>query len=288
MELLSNLALGFGVAFTLQNLLYAFGGAVLGTLDRRAAGPRPGCHDRDAAALHLRAGRDARAHHAGRHLLRRPVRRLHHRHPDQRAGRVELGGDRDRRLPDGPPGPCRLGARRGRLGLLLCRLRGDHDRGGLRSAAYRTGLQVRPGGVLLADGAGPDRCRGARVRLAGQGDRDDPAGPAHGPDQHRRHLRHAALQLRHPRAHRRHRLRGHRHGRVRLRRDHCQPGQAGRATRGLHQGREGPVAHQAGLQQRLARGTSRHVARLAAGCAAGRRRAAGGLRGLHGREEDDA
>jgi putative tricarboxylic transport membrane protein len=32
MELLSNLALGFGVAFTLQNLLYAFAGCVLGTL----------------------------------------------------------------------------------------------------------------------------------------------------------------------------------------------------------------------------------------------------------------
>ncbi|MFO1328014.1 MAG: tripartite tricarboxylate transporter permease [Rubrivivax sp.] len=32
MELLNNLALGFGVAFTLQNLLYAFGGAMLGTL----------------------------------------------------------------------------------------------------------------------------------------------------------------------------------------------------------------------------------------------------------------
>ena len=32
MELLHNLALGFGVAFSLQNLLYAFGGAVLGTL----------------------------------------------------------------------------------------------------------------------------------------------------------------------------------------------------------------------------------------------------------------
>ncbi|WP_428420070.1 tripartite tricarboxylate transporter permease [Methylibium sp.] len=32
MDLFSNLALGFGVAFTLQNLLYAFGGAVLGTL----------------------------------------------------------------------------------------------------------------------------------------------------------------------------------------------------------------------------------------------------------------
>ena len=32
MELLNNLALGFGVAFTLQNLLYAFFGAMLGTL----------------------------------------------------------------------------------------------------------------------------------------------------------------------------------------------------------------------------------------------------------------
>jgi TctA family transporter len=32
MDLLNNLALGFGVAFTLTNLLYAFGGAVLGTL----------------------------------------------------------------------------------------------------------------------------------------------------------------------------------------------------------------------------------------------------------------
>src|SRR5437667_3612097 len=32
MDLFANLSLGFGVAFTLQNLLYAFGGAVLGTL----------------------------------------------------------------------------------------------------------------------------------------------------------------------------------------------------------------------------------------------------------------
>lgn len=32
MELLQNLALGFGVAFTVQNLLYALGGAILGTL----------------------------------------------------------------------------------------------------------------------------------------------------------------------------------------------------------------------------------------------------------------
>src|SRR5438046_8079541 len=32
MDLIHNLALGFGVAFTIQNLVYAFGGAVRGTL----------------------------------------------------------------------------------------------------------------------------------------------------------------------------------------------------------------------------------------------------------------
>ena len=32
MELFNNLALGFGVAFTVQNLMYAFVGCVLGTL----------------------------------------------------------------------------------------------------------------------------------------------------------------------------------------------------------------------------------------------------------------
>ena len=32
MDLLNNLALGFGVAFTLNNLMYAFFGCVLGTL----------------------------------------------------------------------------------------------------------------------------------------------------------------------------------------------------------------------------------------------------------------
>ena len=36
-------------------------------------------------------------------------------------------------------------------------------------------------------------------------------------------------------------------GRLRLRRDHHQPGPAGRTPRGLHQGRQGPVADQAGL-----------------------------------------
>jgi TctA family transporter len=41
MDLLHNLALGFGVAFTLQNLLYAFFGACAGHPHRRAAGLGP-------------------------------------------------------------------------------------------------------------------------------------------------------------------------------------------------------------------------------------------------------
>jgi len=32
MDLIANLSTGFGVAFTLQNLAYALGGAILGTL----------------------------------------------------------------------------------------------------------------------------------------------------------------------------------------------------------------------------------------------------------------
>ena len=88
MDLINNLALGFGVAFTLQNLLYAFFGALLGTLIGVLPGLGPGGDDRDAAAGDLRARRHAGADHAGRHLLRRAVRRLDHRHPDQRAGRI--------------------------------------------------------------------------------------------------------------------------------------------------------------------------------------------------------
>ena len=44
----------------------------------------------------------------------------------------------------------------------------------------------------------------------------------------------ARYLVRHPRTDRRHRLHRHRHGRVRLRRDHQQPGQACRRARGVH------------------------------------------------------
>ena len=48
MDLINNLMLGFGVAFTFQNLAYAFGGAVLGTLIGvlpRSHRTGSGCHD---------------------------------------------------------------------------------------------------------------------------------------------------------------------------------------------------------------------------------------------------
>ena len=93
-DLFNNLALGMAVALSLKNL-----GAVLPRLpdrhaDRRAAGRRPDRHHHHAAADHLRHRSDRRAHHAGRHLLRRPVRRLDHGHPGQHPRRGDLGGHR--------------------------------------------------------------------------------------------------------------------------------------------------------------------------------------------------
>ena len=116
MELLSNLALGFGVALTLQNLLYCFIGVLLGTLIGVLPGIGPVADDRDAAADHLRAAAGVGADHAGRHLLRRAVRRLDDGDPGQPAGRVVVGRHLHRRLPDGAAGPGR--ARRSAIAAL--------------------------------------------------------------------------------------------------------------------------------------------------------------------------
>ena len=101
MELLSHLALGFSTAFSALNLFYCLIGVLPRHGDRRAARPRAGRHDRDAAAGHVRPRAGLRADHAGRHLLRRAVRRLDDGDPGQPAGRVVVGGHRARRLPDG-------------------------------------------------------------------------------------------------------------------------------------------------------------------------------------------
>ena len=88
---------------------------------RRAAGPGAAGHHRHAPAADLLAAAGLGPDHALGHLLRRPVWRLDHRDPDQPAGRELLGGDRDRRLPDGQAGPRRPGAGDRGPGLVLRR-----------------------------------------------------------------------------------------------------------------------------------------------------------------------
>src|SRR3546814_9998200 len=62
---------------------------------------------RSPAAAHLRPGTGHRDHHAGRHLLRGPVRRHHHLGAAAPAGRGVVGGYRLRRPRPCPAGPGR-------------------------------------------------------------------------------------------------------------------------------------------------------------------------------------
>jgi putative tricarboxylic transport membrane protein len=54
-DLVSNLALGFGVALSFQNIALCFLGCMVGNADRGPAGRRSDRHHRDAPADHLRA-----------------------------------------------------------------------------------------------------------------------------------------------------------------------------------------------------------------------------------------
>jgi hypothetical protein len=85
MDFVNNLALGFSSRYP-HNIMYCFIGVLLGTSDRRAARHRPDRDDLHVAAGHVRAAAGVGADHAGGHLLRRAVRRLHHGHPGQPAG----------------------------------------------------------------------------------------------------------------------------------------------------------------------------------------------------------
>ena len=178
-DLLANLALGFGVAAQPYNILFCLLGALVGTLDRRAAGHRPGRDHRDAAADHLRAAAGRRADHARRHLLRRAVRRLDHLDPGQHPGRDVLGGDllstatrwRGRAAPAPRLSIAAIGSFfAGCVATVLVAALGA-PLTGARAA-------VRPGRILLADGARPDLRGGAGEGLGAQGARDDPARPA--------------------------------------------------------------------------------------------------------------
>ena len=163
---LQHLGLGLSVATQGINLLYALIGVAAGDADRRAARHRPGRDDRDAAADDLRAAAGLGADHAGRHLLRRAVRRLDDVDPAQHAGRDVVGGDLPRRLPDGAQGPGGRRALDRGAGLVLRRDRRHDLRRDRRDPAVGVRAQVRTGRILLADGARPDRRGRAGARVA--------------------------------------------------------------------------------------------------------------------------
>ena len=190
MDLFANLALGFWVAVSAAEprlLLHRCAGR---HADRRAARHRPADHDRDAAADHLQRAAGRRAHHAGRHLLRRAVRRLDDVHPGEPARRDVVRRHLPRRLPDGAAGPRRTGAGDRGHRLVLRRHRRHAADRRVRASAGRVRPQVRRARVLLADADGPGRRGRARAgrhyQVAGDGGRGPPAWPRRHRRQHRR------------------------------------------------------------------------------------------------------
>ena len=189
MELLSNLAFGFSVAVTLQNLFYCFIGSFPRHADRRAAGHWNGSDGGDAAAADFQPQSGDRNDHARRHLLRRAVRRFDHRHPGQYPGRVVVGRHHHRRPSDGTAGARRSCARCRSDRVIYRRMLRDAGRRAVLAAAGGCRSEVRTAGLLLADGVRTGRRRCAGARLASQSDRDGGAGPAARSYRHRRQFR---------------------------------------------------------------------------------------------------
>ena len=147
----------------------------------------------------LRAGR--LADHARRHLLRRAVWRLDHRDPDQPAGRILLGRDRDRRLPDGAQGRAGPALATAALGSFFAGT----------VATFLLALFAPPLAARRAASSAPPEYFSlmvlglvASIALAHGSILKALAmivlGPAARPGRHRHLHRHAALHLRHPRA----------------------------------------------------------------------------------------
>ncbi|MNR09341.1 hypothetical protein D3C85_1255370 [compost metagenome] len=132
---------------------------------------------------------------------------------------------------------------------------------------------------------GPGRRRGAGLGLAAQGDRDDHPGPAVGHGRHGRQLGRCPLRLRHSRTARRYRLRHRGHGRVRLRRNHDQPGAEGKPRRHHRQDRHA-VPEQAGIQGSRPRRAAWYGPGFGTGYPAGRWRRAVVVCVLHAGKED--
>ena len=191
---------------------------------RRAARPRPGGDHRDPAADHLRHRAGLGDHHAGRHLLRRAVRRHHH-----------LGAAPPARRGVARSSPSSTGSRwpsRARAGTALGIAAIGSFIGGTVSIIGLSVLAPVVAGYALDFGPPEYAALGAARRPAGldgqqrrqaQGRhrrRDRPAARDRRPGRlHRRR----ALHVRQPQPGRRHRLRADRHGPLRPRRDPLQP-----------------------------------------------------------------
>ena len=252
---------------------------------RRAARHRADGDGGDAAADHVQLRAGDGADHAGRHLLRRAVRRLDDGHPDQPAGRVVGGGHRARRSRDGPPGPGRPGPGR-RRDRVLHRGYGGHRRAGRRGpTAGQHRAAVRPGRVLLAGAVRPDRVDRAGARLDAQGAGDDRARrrARHGRPGHLH--RHAPVRVRPARTVRRHRLRVGRRRHVRGGRDPAQPGERADPHGRRQQGEE-PLADPRGPAPDRRPDPAGHRSRRRARRAARRRPRAGVVHLVRRREAD--
>ena len=234
MDLFGNLIFGFGVALTLQNLLYCFIGVLVGTL----IGVLPGIGPlgtiaillpitysvSPVAAMIMLAGIYYGAQYGG----------------STTAILVNLPGETSavvtcidgyQMAQQGRAGPALAIAA---LGLVLRRHRRHAPDRAVRPAARRGRAQIRRAGIFLADADGAGRGRGAGAGRHGEIDRHGGDGLAARHRRHRRQHRHAALQLRHFRIDRRHRLHRGRGRRVRDRRDHQQSRREAGAHGALH------------------------------------------------------
>ena len=186
---------------------------------RRAAGHRPRADGGAAAADHVQPRSDERLHHVRRHLLRRDVRRLHHQHPAQHAGRDRVDRHGHRRLRDGAPGARGRGAHDGGDRIVRRRHAGDlaltFFSPLLASVALRFGPAEYFALSMLAFTTVASLLGGvARARAVQPVPR-----PRARPHRHRSAHRRRALLLRHPATARRHRRADPRHRPVRRRRD---------------------------------------------------------------------
>src|SRR6516165_8100786 len=193
MELLHNLAVGFGIALTPANLFFALAGALIGTLIGVLPGIGPIAtiamllpltfHLEPTSGLIMLAGIFYGAQYGGSTtaiLVNLPgetssVVTCIDGHQMARQGRAGAGGAR----------------------LVFCRLRLDNADRHLCAAARKSGPIVRSAGIFLADGTWPHRRGGARPWLGDQGDRHDRAWPLGRSRRHRRQHRRDALHVRH-------------------------------------------------------------------------------------------